>query len=504
MIEFHPLANLFPLIEGTDFEDLALDIADHGLHESIWLLDGKILDGRNRYLAAIEAGVLDRSDSAWRDDGRLRHSFLEFDPDENGDPLAFVISKNLHRRQLDESQRATVAAKIANMRQGERTDLAEPSANLPKVAQADAARMLNVSERSLRTAKTVIEKGVPELQQAVERGEIAVSAAALVASQPEEVQRRMVEVDSPAFHAEVKRIRDAKQAQKKARRETRERELGTRQEALPDKKYGLILCDVEVEFETYSKETGMDRSAANHYPVSDLLTLMRRNVASIAAPDCILLFWIPVPHLVEAICIADAWGFMRLDRDVETGFLMPDKRQSKYVSHWAWLKSRIITGYWNRGKHELLLIFTRGHPVAPEMGDAKLASWVEDMAVEAPHGVHSAKPAVFAEWIEKLWPNTPKIELNRRGPARPGWDAWGNEAEAAPYIEESAPYEAPAVCPVELAGGEVSVPLTEADIEQDVDIDLPAWLNRANWVDGHPPARAAAAIMSIEEGAAHG
>jgi hypothetical protein len=47
-----------------------------------------------------------------------------------------------------------VAARLANMRQGERTDL-EPSANLPKVSQPDAAKLLTVSERSLRDAKAV-------------------------------------------------------------------------------------------------------------------------------------------------------------------------------------------------------------------------------------------------------------------------------------------------------------------------------------------------------------
>jgi hypothetical protein len=30
--------------------------------------------------------------------------------------------------------------------------------------------------------------------------------------------------------------------------------------------------------------------------------------------------------------------------------------------------------------------------------------------------------------IEGYFPNLPKIELHRRGPARPGWDVWGNEA----------------------------------------------------------------------------
>lgn len=45
-----------------------------------------------------------------------------------------------------------------------------------------------------------------------------------------------------------------------------------------------------------------------------------------------------------------------------------------------------------------------------------------------PVGAHSAKPECFLVMIEQYFPNLPKIELNRRGGPRPGWDAWGNEA----------------------------------------------------------------------------
>ena len=76
-----------------------------------------------------------------------------------------------------------VAAKFANMRQGERTDV-EPTANLPKVFQAQAAGMLNVGDRSLRSAKRVAEDATPELVQAVERGAVSVSAAAEGAALP--------------------------------------------------------------------------------------------------------------------------------------------------------------------------------------------------------------------------------------------------------------------------------------------------------------------------------
>jgi len=41
---------------------------------------------------------------------------------------------------------AVIAAKLANMRQGERTDL-QPSANLQNVSQSTAAELLNVARR---------------------------------------------------------------------------------------------------------------------------------------------------------------------------------------------------------------------------------------------------------------------------------------------------------------------------------------------------------------------
>jgi N6-adenosine-specific RNA methylase IME4 len=198
--------------------------------------------------------------------------------------------------------------------------------------------------------------------------------------------------------------RAERQAEKKDRRAAREAELGAAQRALPERRYGVIYADPEWRFEVWSRETGMDRAADNHYPTSDLAAILARDVASIAAEDCALFCWATAPMLREGLATLAAWGFT-------------------YKSHCVWIKDRIGTGYWWRNKHELLLLGVRGDVPAPAMG-LQLPS-----AIEAPLAEHSAKPDVFAEMIEIYFPTLPKIELNRRGAPRPGWDAWGNEAE---------------------------------------------------------------------------
>ena len=95
--EFHPLANIFPLIDGQAYQDLMADILKHGVREPIWLFDGQILDGRNRYRAAKAMGV--------------SCDFREYDGDDDG-ALSLVLSLNLKRRQLTSSQLAMVALEI--------------------------------------------------------------------------------------------------------------------------------------------------------------------------------------------------------------------------------------------------------------------------------------------------------------------------------------------------------------------------------------------------------
>lgn len=95
-----------------------------------------------------------------------------------------------------------------------------------------------------------------------------------------------------------------------------------------------------------------------------------------------------------------------------------------YRSAALWVKDRTGTGDWFRGQHELLLVGTRGNVPAPAPGEQL------ESVIEAPRGVHSEKPDIFAAMIDALYPNTAKLELFARGGPELGWDRWGNEVES--------------------------------------------------------------------------
>lgn len=157
-LDWHPLANAFPLIEGPQFDDLVASIKANGLRHPIIVLDGLILDGRNRYRACEVAGVTPR--------------FEEFT---GSDPLTFVIDENLNRRHMNESQRAMAAAKLVTLRRGQRADFAARSEEAQICASSpisleDAAQKMNVSKRAVTYARTILNRGTPDEVRAVELG----------------------------------------------------------------------------------------------------------------------------------------------------------------------------------------------------------------------------------------------------------------------------------------------------------------------------------------------
>jgi N6-adenosine-specific RNA methylase IME4 len=228
------------------------------------------------------------------------------------------------------------------------------------------------------------------------------------------------------YRQRLKRSRpDPKTVAKQQKRAEREAALAAATlraaETLGTKLYNVLYVDIPSDFEVWSRVTGMDRHAANHYPVMSFEAL--KAIKLPAAKDCVLFFWTTVPLDSAGISreIIAAWGFTCVSQYVWEKIVLNKKDEEGDD------KIKTITGYWNRNAHEILLIATRGAVPCPAPGTQYPS------VIRAPTGDHSEKPEIFAKMIEDYFPTTPKLEMFARKP-RDGWDSWGNEvieAEAA-------------------------------------------------------------------------
>lgn len=187
MLESHKYAELFPLIQNADFEEFKIDIAENGLREPIWLYEGKILDGRNRYRACLET-----------------NTELKTREYEGHDPIGFVLSLNLKRRHLDTAQRSMVASRLATLDRGN-PNFTNSNVEISTigVSQSQAAELLNVSRESVVSARKVLDQGSEALIQKVDAGELAVSTAAKIAELPEEEQVEIVSLSKEEIKKHV-------------------------------------------------------------------------------------------------------------------------------------------------------------------------------------------------------------------------------------------------------------------------------------------------------------
>jgi len=169
---FHEYADLFPMLDDDALAELTADVRSNGLLEAIVLYEGKILDGRNRYLACREAGVEPR--------------FTQYD---GNDALQYVVSKNLHRRHLKSSQRAAIALDVLPMLEAQarkrQVELAGTRPNTgddltEKVpegeAREQAAAMLGTNPRYVSDAKKLKDKA-PDLLEEVRKGNLTIGKA---------------------------------------------------------------------------------------------------------------------------------------------------------------------------------------------------------------------------------------------------------------------------------------------------------------------------------------
>ncbi|WP_257835070.1 ParB N-terminal domain-containing protein [Burkholderia glumae] len=182
-LDLHPLCALFPRLEGVEFDALKADIAANGQREPIVIHDGQILDGGNRYRACVELGIEPVTT-----------------PFDGADPLAYVLSLNLHRRHLSPGQQAAIVAAATDWLEayshgGDRKSDQSATLHLDTVA-ARAAQ----SGASVRTQKMAdkVARSDPALAKRVAHGEVSLPAAARQVSEGYPALRPDLEHESAA------------------------------------------------------------------------------------------------------------------------------------------------------------------------------------------------------------------------------------------------------------------------------------------------------------------
>lgn len=265
-LEFHPVANIFPMMGAEEYEALKQDIAANGLLEPVWTFHDKIIDGRNRYNACCDLGIVPTL-REW--DGR-------------GSLVAFVVSLNLKRRHLTSSQKAMVALEVekalageAKERQGARNDITQRFAESDKgEAREQAAQIVGTNRQYVSDAK-VIQAKAPDIAERVLSGELTIPKAKA------EINRR----ERNDFMVETVDIR------------------------VPDGKYRTIVIDPPWQMEKVLREERPNQ-AGFEYPTMTTDQIKAFPIpAEVADDDCHLFMWTTQKFLPFAFEILDTWGF---------------------------------------------------------------------------------------------------------------------------------------------------------------------------------------------------
>lgn len=174
----HPAA-IFPKHTGKTFAELVDSVRDHGglIHPIVRIRAGKswmVLDGEARQRACIEA--------------KVQPTYADYSGD---DPIGYVIAANLRRRHLNESQRAIVAARLKMLGPGR----PKKGGSHAALSQRQAGHLLDVDPRTIRDARKVLARAAPEVVAAIDKGELAVTAAAELAKLPKKKQRELLAVE---------------------------------------------------------------------------------------------------------------------------------------------------------------------------------------------------------------------------------------------------------------------------------------------------------------------
>lgn len=384
-IKVHPAADALPLIEGAEFDALVEDIRANGQrtkcvldHAGEWLVDG-----RNRKRACERLGIEPQYE-------RLP---------EGTNIAAYVISTNLKRRHLTESQRAMIAAEIANLGQGQRKQTRPDGGFQDGVTQAEAAATAGVGERTVQRAKAVRDKAVPELVQAVKQGKVDLKGAEQVAKLSPKQQRELIRERVDPSKGPVRGGKLAAIARQETKRET-VRKINTGKVApMPAGQFGVIYVDYPWLYNNSDQHEGSRGHAGYPQMPIEAILAHAREAATRAAKDCVLALWVTNAHIQHIGDVVRAYG-------------------ATQNSMFTWPKPKMGVGTWGRGQTEHLVLASIGEPV-------HTLNEVSTLLPAYELREHSRKPDEVAELLLKHCAG-PFLELFSQE-EREGWTSWGAE-----------------------------------------------------------------------------
>lgn len=185
-------------------------------------------------------------------------------------------------------------------------------------------------------------------------------------------------------------IRIARDLQKQERNEY----LKNNPISMPEDTFQIVYADPAWEY----TNSGFEMSAENKY--STMPTCEIKNIKFNTSANSICFLWVTNPLLKDGLEVLASWGF-------------------EYKTNFVWTKNSHTAGFYVFGQHELLLIGVKGSMLPT--GDKPKSIIIGD------NKIHSKKPEIVYEIIEKMYPNMKYLELFSRN-KRQGWVMWGNDA----------------------------------------------------------------------------
>jgi len=389
-IQFHPIAEIFPLIDGPEFSALVADVQAHGVREPIWLYEGKILDGRNRYRAALESGAT--------------FDTRTFDGDAL-EAIELVWSLNRTRRHMSPSQAAMADAK--------RNKLEDAYAAVREAAKKRQKESPGRPKKGVEQIPQVFEDAATAQEQppAPKTRDIRAKAAGTNAKYIN-LADKIIDT-RPDLAAEVeagrKTLSDVQRTLREDAREQRRDENRALIAATPSitaeavaHRFATITIDPPWDWGDEGDQDQMGRARPT-YGTMALSELLELPVGDMADTDCHIYLWITNRSLPKGFQLLERWGF-------------------RYITAITWCKPSIGMGNYFRGSTEQILFGVKG---SQPLRRKDVGTWFQ--APRGPNG-HSSKPVSFYDLVESCSPG-PYLEIFARS-GRSDWTSWGAEANA--------------------------------------------------------------------------